>query len=458
MTPTAVDQHDLQGNILAGYPFGRGVFVFVRFPGPAEGRRWLGGMVERITTAVPWGTPPASTLNVALSFDGLRALRIPEAVLETFPREFKLGMAERAERLWDVGPNAPGRWEPGLRPGEPHALVTCYAADDETLTAQREALRAEAEAAGLRVVHELATGVLEQHGRKSVVFEHFGFADGLAQPEFEASPQHDPGAKVGPYPRAGRGTPTRRGWKGLAPGEFVLGYPDEAGQVIEKPEKLFRSGSYMVVRKLQQNVALFHRYFLEAAGGDPERARWLEAKVVGRWHDGTPLVTSPDGPAAERDPNEPPENDFKYEDDPDGRRCPIGSHIRRSNPRDGLGFGGRLTSRHRIIRRGMPYGPAAEDPLVDDGRDRGLMFVCYQASIARQFELIQGRWIMDGDAFGLGADQDFLLGIDDPRGKLTIEGSPPEFVGPQRTFVINRGGGYFFVPGIAALKLVALQD
>jgi Dyp-type peroxidase family len=451
-----VDQQDLQGNVLAGYSFGHAVFAFIRFPGPAEGRGWLGGLADRITTALPWQDgSPAHTLNVALSFDGLRALRVPEKLLRSFPEEFKQGMAARAQRLGDVGPNAPQRWEPGLRAGEPHALVTVYAVDEETLTQRREELRAEASAAGLHVVHELRTGVIKPLGRKTFVLEHFGFADGLAQPEINAEAA-DAKRPVGPHPRYGRGTPTRRGgWKGLAPGEFVLGYTDEAGLVAGNPDDpLRRSGSYMVVRKLQQDVALFHRYFLEAAGRDRDRARLLEAKVIGRWHDGTPLVTHPDAPP-DRDLEKPPDNDFRYDEDADGHRCPIGSHIRRTNPRDALGFHGRLTSRHRIIRRGMPYGPPAKNPYVDDGHDRGLMFVCFQASIARQFELIQGRWIMDGDAFGLGADQDFLLGLDDPRGKLTIEGKPPRFLGPQRTFVINRGGGYFFVPGIAALRALA---
>jgi Dyp-type peroxidase family len=450
-----VDQADLQGNILAGYPFKHAVFMFLHIDDPAEGRAWLGRVVDRVTTAVPWAERPAHTLNVALTFDGLRALRIPERTLKTFPEEFRQGMAQRAERLGDIGPNAPVRWEAGLRPGEPHALLTAYAVDENVLGALREQLRSEAQAAGLHVLHEVKTDVIER-GPKPVVFEHFGFADGLAQPEIDARAKHADHL-VGPYPGDGRGRPTRRGWKGLQPGEFVLGYADEAGLTADKPAApLARSGSYMVVRKLQQNVALFHRYFLEAAGGDEKRARLLEAKVVGRWPDGTPLVKQPDAPP-ERSGNERPENDFKYKDDPDGHHCPIGSHIRRTNPRDSIGFRGRLTSRHRIIRRGMPYGPAVKNRYVDDGLDRGLMFVCYQASLARQFELIQGRWIMDGDAFGLGAEQDFLLGLDDPRGTLTIEGEPPEFLGPQRTFVINRGGAYFFAPGIAALKALANQ-
>ncbi len=450
-----VDQADLQGNILAGYPFRQAVFMFVRIDDPAEGRAWLGGLVERITTALPWGEQPPHTLNVALTFDGLRALRIPERTLASFPEEFKHGMAQRAPRLGDIGPNAPVRWEAGIRAGEPHALITTYAVDEETRATQRQQLRSEAQGAGLQVVHEVKTDVIERLGEKTVVFEHFGFADGLAQPEIDARAKDDPDRPVGPYQHDGRGRPTRRSWKGLQPGEFVLGYADEAGLTAKKPvAPLAYSGSYMVVRKLQQNVALFHRYFLEAAGGDKERARLLTAKVVGRWPDGSPLVHHPDAPP-DRDHDQPPDNDFKYRDDPHGHNCPIGSHVRRTNPRDSIGFRGRLTSRHRIIRRGMPYGPAVADPYVDDGHDRGLMFVCYQASLARQFELIQGRWMMDGDAFGLGADQDFLLGLDDPRGKLVIEGKLPQVLGPQRTFVINRGGGYFFAPGIAALKALA---
>ena len=129
--------------------------------------------------------------------------------------------------------------------------------------------------------------------------------------------------------------------------------------------------------------------------------------------------------------------------------------MRRANPRDSLGFRGRLSSRHRIVRRGMPYGPQAVNPLVEDGLERGLMFVCYQASIARQFEVIQGRWLADGDAFGLGEDRDFLLGGDDPNGKMLIQGNPPRILTPQRSFVVNRGGGYFFAPGIAALHAIA---
>jgi Dyp-type peroxidase family len=227
--------------------------------------------------------------------------------------------------------------------------------------------------------------------------------------------------------------------------------------IADRPKPpLIANGTYMVVRKLRQDVALFYNFMRRAAGGDPDREELLSAKVVGRWRDGTPRVLSPHRQPHHPNHAAPPPTDFRYDGDADGVRCPLGAHVRRANPRDCAGFfEGRLSARHRMIRRGMPYGPKPDNPYLEDGRDRGLMFVCYQASIARQFEVVQGRWLADGDAFGLGREQDFLLGADDPHGKLTVEGDPPDFLAPQRAFVINRGGGYFFVPGLSALDALA---
>jgi hypothetical protein len=153
------------------------------------------------------------------------------------------------------------------------------------------------------------------------------------------------------------------------------------------------------------------------------------------------------------DPSEKPSNEFDYGNDPDGVRCPLGAHVRRANPRVGLKWGTTRTKRHRIIRRGMPYHDG------ETSGTRGLIFVCFNADIARQFELIQGQWLMDGDAFGLGSDQDFLLGHDDPAGKTTIQGDrqrPARFLRrPDEQFVTTRGGYYLFVPGLSALESIA---
>jgi Dyp-type peroxidase family len=462
MPPVRVDQHDLQGNVLAGYGFHHGLFATLRVTDPAAGRDWLAEVIDgdAVTTAVPFAADakPPTTLNLAFTHDGLRALGVSAEALRSFPVDFRQGMAARAAGLGDEGPDAPARWEAGLRPGDPHVLVTMSANDEDAIAERRAAMQARAAAtgSGVTIVHEQSAKVLEDHAGDVVVREHFGFADGLAQPSIDAVAAHDPSRRVGPAERPGQGTPVHAGrWKPLAVGEFVLGYADEAGVVADTPaEPLRRNGSYMVVRKLRQNVALFHRYLMDAAGEDEDEARRLAAKIVGRWQDGTPIVKSPEEPGPER-PGEEPDNDFRYHGDEHGLRCPIGAHVRRANPRDGLGFGGQLTARHRIIRRGMPYGPPPAHPGEEDGIERGLMFVCYQASIERQFEVVQGRWLADGDAFGLGGDRDFLLGGEDPNGKMVIQGARPRLLAPRRSFVVNRGGGYFFTPGIAALRAIA---
>ena len=166
---------------------------------------------------------------------------------------------------------------------------------------------------------------------------------------------------------------------------------------------------------------------------------------MGRWRDGTPLELSPAAPQPgwAREARGARLNDFLYASDADGHRCPVGAHVRRANPRDALGWGAKLTRRHRIIRRGMPYGRPLPDGAPDDAADRGLMFVCHQASISRQFEVIQGLWLADGDALGLGDDGDPVMGSTPTAGrapaKLTIQGDPPRFVGPLRRFVTVRG-------------------
>ena len=198
-----------------------------------------------------------------------------------------------------------------------------------------------------------------------------------------------------------------------------------------------------------------------SAASSPRRTRiraapnLLAAKIVGRWPDGTPLAVSPERPDAAVSGDPLRINDFGYKDDAAGCSCPLGAHIRRANPRDDPAFfDGRLTNRHRIVRRGRTYGmPLPRGVTEDDGADRGLVFVCFQADIWRQFETIQSLWIDDGDPFGLGRDKDFLVG--EPHGtegKMTIQGRPPFFLKPQPRFVTLRGGEYLFQPSMSALR------
>ena len=348
-------------------------------------------------------------------------------------------MRARATLLGDVGPSAPDQWEFD----EPHVLVSVYAADAARLE----------ETLGSVLVPDTQDGVELLHVQRAHELpggkDHFGFFDGVSQPAIQGS---------GVLSRPGDGIRHgEHGWREVATGEVLLGYPDEDGTLPKAPHAPYdRNGTYVVLRKLAVDTAAFRRFVAEADyPGGPEL---LAAKIVGRWPDGTPLALAPDGPdeALAGDPSRI--NDFGYADDPQGLRCPLGSHIRRANPRDAPSFfGGRLSARHRIVRRGRAYGdPLPPGVMDDDGADRGLVFVSFQSNLWRQFETIQAQWINDGDRFGLGRDTDPLVGEPHPGGtKLTVPGTPPYFVTARPRLVTMRGGAYLFQPSMTALRHLA---
>jgi Dyp-type peroxidase family len=424
MSPVAQD--DVQGNILCGYgrQYRYGFFLFMEVEDAEAARGWLSKRLAEITTAVPWVEAPPATLNVAFTFEGLKELGVPKAVLDRFPADFSQGMKQRADSLGDTGPSHADTWESKLT--GVHVLLTVNTIEEGIRNDRADELRAEAPAGGLSVKRAQRTALLE--GDR----EHFGFRDGISQPSIR-----DPNA--GPWRRTKSDVP-------VEPGEFVLGYEDEGGTLPPAPPMLGRNGSYLVVRKLEQDVDGFWDFIETQADGDPDRREWLAAKILGRWRDGTPLALSPHAPVPKRAEDLAWLDDFTYAYDPEGLACPFGAHIRRTNPRDSIDRDWRFTNRHRIIRRGMPYSPD------EDETGRGLMFACYQASIERQFEFVQSQWCGDGNAFGLGSDPDFIVGPE--VGKMTIQGRPPTFV-PMRRFVTTRGGDYFFAPGIAALSYIA---
>jgi Dyp-type peroxidase family len=331
--------------------------------------------------------------------------------------------------------------EPGV-----HVLVMISAQDPAALRAHDRRLRDRIERSGALSVVADQVGAALPEGT-----EHFGFVDGFAQPAIEGS-----GVEALP----GQGAPGGDdGWRAIRAGEFILGYLDEEDALPEAPAPaaLSDNGTYLVYRKLRQDVAGFRALLTRAAELYPGGEDLLAAKIVGRWRDGTPLALAPDA----RDPDlvaDPSRNNaFAYGDDPEGRRCPVGSHIRRSNPRASLPFEGKLVNRHRLIRRGIPYGEPLAPDAPDDGGDRGVIFMCLQASIARQFEFVQAQWLNDGNAFRLGDDQDVVVGPQDQPGppKMTVPGSPPFFLGPLSRLVTVRGGEYFFCPGLNGLRFLA---
>jgi Dyp-type peroxidase family len=320
------------------------------------------------------------------------------------------------------------------------------AADESALSAHDQRVRESVQrAGGLTVVYDAVGRALPQNR------EHFGYADGFAQPDIE-------GAGLPSAP--GDGAPLREGnWRPIRAGEFILGYPDE--EDVEPraptPDQFAANGSFLVYRKLYQDVAAFRTQLAAASGLYPGGEELLAAKIVGRWRDGTPIDLSPERPDPAVVADDQRNNAFSYAADGDGLRCPIGAHVRRANPRDSLPFEGKLVNRHRLIRRGIPFGDPLPDGAQDDGQDRGVIFMCLQASIARQFEFIQSQWLHRGNAFTLGEDQDVLLGPQDGPGphKMTVPGNPPFFLGPLQRVVTVRGGEYFFVPGINGLEYLA---
>jgi Dyp-type peroxidase family len=434
-----IELADIQGNVLRGYTMPAAAYLFLRIVHVGRARALMRRMLPQVMTAAPWSAPPATAMNVAFTFAGLCELELPDRVLESFPEAFRDGMAARAERLGDRGPSAPATWEfVGA-----HVLVAVYAVDAAHLRAALGSILAADVDNGVELVFLQRAEALA--GGK----DHFGFFDGIAQPAI---------AGAGVEPRPGDGQPDGAGgWRDVATGEVLLGYVDEDGTLPAAALAPFdRNGTFVVYRKLKMDVAAFRRYVASANyPGGPGR---LAAKIVGRWPDGTPLTLSPDGPDAAIAGDPRRINAFSYQDDGEGHRCPLGAHIRRANPRDSPGFfDGRLSNRHRIVRRGRAYGtPLPPGATEDDGSDRGLIFVCFQADIWRQFETIQSLWIDDGDPFGLGRDKDFLVG--EPHGtegKMTIQGRPPFFLKPQPRFVTLRGGDYLFQPSMSALRRLA---
>jgi Dyp-type peroxidase family len=272
--------------------------------------------------------------------------------------------------------------------------------------------------------------------------EAFGFKDNISQPAVEGS--GIPGSNPSEQP--------------IKAGEFVLGYPDETGTIppMPTPEVLGRNGTYLVVRKLHQRVAAFRQY-LRANSASPAEEELLGAKIMGRWRSGAPLVLRPDrdDPALGADPLR--NNDFAYnaEGDERGFKCPFGSHVRRMNPRDALAFGNIRI--HRLLRREASYGPLLpEGVLEDDGIDRGMIFACVGASLRRQFEFVQEEWVNSGISIGQRDERDPLCGANDGTGVFTIPERPiRRRLQGLPLFVVTRGGEYFFMPGLSALRWLA---
>lgn len=459
-----LDRADVQGLVGSGY--GRlpeAVFLGLQVVAGAAGRALLADLLPDLTSMA--GSREGRALNVAISHAGLARLGVPQEALAGFSLEFAGGMATptRSAFLGDVGDQAPTTWAWG-GPDNPRVdvLLLLYARSAAELTAHAESVRNRFPADGVREVVELTTTPLSPR-------DHLGFADGISQP-----------AVAGLHGARERG---------VALGEFLLGYPNAYGRrtggpllpaasdpgrvlpparLADGPDSvdLGRNGSYLVVRTLALDVAAFWKHVDRWAARTGLPAEQIAAKMVGRWPDGTSLTVSADHPLGD----EPIDNDFRYHRDGDasGLGCPVAAHVRRANPRDSLdprpgsAASVRVNDRHRLIRRGRQYGPlpASRDADTATGPDgeRGLHFLCLNANLSRQFEFVQHTWLNNPAFAGLQDSPDPIAGYHPP-GESGVFAVPADPVRHRLLdlpdFVRVRGGDYFFLPGVRALHHIA---
>jgi Dyp-type peroxidase family len=454
--PGILDLADIQGVVYNGWKDHRFAgFLFARFGTNAQrSRAWLDQVRRQVTPVSRELRPERGRLQIALSASGLERLGVPQEAREGLPQEVKEGMANRSRVLHDE----PHTWTLGSPHDPLDVLVMVYAHDEPDRAAMLDHHRRALLAAGADVRDDELASELTTN-------EHFGFADGMSQPFLPRESKRVPPE----VPRPGQET--------IAAGEILLGYRNAYDRLPQSPKwhdtqldrdfDLGRNGTYLVFRKLEQDVAKFWTWLAararELAPNDHEAmTERLGAKVMGRWKSGASLVQAPD----RDDPRYADEtlvNAFGYlEADPNGNRCPISSHVRRANPRDARGGSkdesADVVKRHRILRRGRSYGPrlSYEDAVAgrDDKQSRGLYFISLQASVARGFEFIQQTWLDNPGFHSLFGEADPITG---GRGDYyTIPCEPLRQRLPNVPRVVTPvGGEYFLLPSLPALERIA---
>jgi deferrochelatase/peroxidase EfeB len=485
----AVDYGDVQGLVRFGYTaLTEASFLLLRIRDARAAAEWLAS--APISNAVALDKAPLTAMQVAFTREGLEALHLPANVISGFSDEFLSGIwgeENRSHRLGDIGANSPQYWRWGGPGKVPHVLLMLYAQKGQ-LDGWSQTVQGSGWAAAFEVLDSLPTSDLQG-------VEPFGFTDGISEPSLDWERHRTADDQIA--------------YTNLSClGEFLLGYPNEYGKYTDRPllpndsnsavlpeaednpgtRDLGRNGSYLVLRQLQQDVRGFWQFADRQAKSDPQAREQLASSLVGRNRNGDPLMPSSSQPIAGVKPAHP-SNQFTYDSDVNGTRCPFGAHIRRSNPRNSdfppgttgffsrlihnLGFAGTglrqdimsSTRFHRLLRRGREYGPGlspeqAVQPDYPDTAEHGIQFICINANISRQFEFVQGAWIMNTKFNGMTAESDPLLGnrqpipgcADTDNFSLPQESGLPRCIHGLPQFVTVRGGAYFFLPGIRALR------
>jgi Dyp-type peroxidase family len=474
MTDPKIHYADVQGTILRGYRVDLARHFILSITDAAAAGSLIGALVDgtgglpRITTAARWRVKPDCFVNISFTCAGLAALGVTPAQLGTFDAAFQRGATDPATAagVGDVGESQPAHWIGGLADGARVHVVLNLWVDDEPAVLETVTARLRAAFAGCMTelsAHD-ACALPDNH-------VHFGYRDNIAQPTVIGAPP--------------RKCETPDDQQPVATGEFLLGYGNESSGIYAvQPAELSTNSSYAAFRILEQDVAGFEAFLAESAakaGIDVER---LAAKVCGRWRNGNPLELAPDAPGTVLPIAKL--NDFTYvsteaaQDDTLGLKCPIGSHIRRNNPRN-AGVVGTDSTHHRIVRRAMPYGPPYDpadpaDPAHPDPTPRGLIGYFINASLSNQFEFLTSQWNL-GSAFVKSASgpggssagnavfnlsgQDVFLGVNDPAASsftlaaLGAKGKNNTVLTGFSRLITTRGGAYCFLPSITGLRYLA---
>jgi deferrochelatase/peroxidase EfeB len=495
-----VDYGDIQGLVRFGYArMTEACYLLVAVRDPSAARSWLSSVP--VTSAVNLAQPPKTALQVAFTREGLEAFGVPQDILAGFSAEFVSGLAgddNRSLRLGDVNVNSPSNWKWGGVGRVPHACVMLFA-EPGILDSWKQSIKGQFWNAAFAEIDCLPTS--DMGGR-----EPFGFVDGISQPtiDWDQTRTVTINGNEATYSNI------------VCLGEFLLGYANEYGRYTDRPlldprdrgsselpsaedqpgkKDLGLNGTYVVMRQLAQDVRGFWQFLDRAANRSPEQRYQLGSFMVGRaLADGAPLVPLSRQviPGVGNLPDEITKNMFTYDEDVEGTHCPYGSHIRRANPRNAdipgapnglistlirtLGFGNKnvrddlisSTRFHRILRRGREYGTKltpdeALQPASPGDGERGLQFVAINSNIQRQFEFVQNAWLMRTKFDGMTEESDPLLG-----NRMPVTGCPftdtfsiPQSGGVRQRlmgvpqFISVRGGAYFFMPGIRALRYLS---
>ena len=449
---------EIQGDVLVGLQKKAEIFLLFSIQDVARFRTALTAAMSHFTflretaayeSAKP-GTPEKALVvkaNIAFSYPGLKKLGLGETA--GVDPSFVAGARASAAALGDKPQTD---WLPAYA-SETFDGTILVAAWDKSPAHALTLARFEVNKLKLA----FGASILEAHReenkvRESVIagkpqsgHEHFGFADGVSQPGVLGM------TKPGAAPD--KGNP---GQDLVKPGEFVIGLATEGAAAAPSPPSWMTNGSYMVVRRLRQDVTGFFSWVAEAASSVAKSDDEFTAGLIGRWKDGTPFVRNPTAPNSAEDEGHPNKNndfDFGSAEDANQAKCPFQAHIRRVYPRSDIGD---ESEKHRILRAGIAFGD-------DEDNDKGLFFVCYQNSIQNKFELIQAGWANGAHFPNPIAAQgmhipprtgiDLIIG----QGGETRDGtwatgdvSPPQ----PKQFVTSTGAAYFFSPSRTTLDSI----